>query len=72
MRTYRDASRTAMSVADAAGIASPHPNAVSKSWRVALRLKSALWIYRGQNPDPRPLIETMTREFECLTRRFDV
>jgi hypothetical protein len=59
-------------VADAAGIASPHPNAVSKSWRIALRLESALLIYREQNPDPRPLVETMTREFECPTRRFDV
>jgi hypothetical protein len=35
MRTYRDAARTAMSVADAAGIASPHPHAVSKSWKIA-------------------------------------
>jgi hypothetical protein len=71
MWAYRDAARAAMSIADAAGIASPHPNTVAKSWRLALRLESALWIYRGQNPDPRPLIETTTREFESLTRRFD-
>jgi hypothetical protein len=71
MRAYRDAARTAMSVADAAGMASPHPHAGSKSWRIALQLESALWIYRGQNPDPRPLVETMAREFERLTMRFD-
>jgi hypothetical protein len=71
MRTYRDAARTAMSIADAAGIAPPHPNAVAKSWRVAVRLESALWVYKGQHPDPRPLIATMTREFESLTKRFD-
>jgi hypothetical protein len=60
-----------MSIADAAGIASPHPNAVAKSWRVAIRLESALWVYKGQHPDPRPLIATMTREFGSLTKRFD-
>ena len=43
MRTYRDAARTAMSIADAAGIASPHRNAVVKSWRVAIRLESTSW-----------------------------
>ena len=71
MRTYRDAARTAMSIADAAGIASPHPNAVAKSWRVAVQLGAALWSYKGQHPDPRPLIATMTRESESLTKRFD-
>ena len=71
MRTYRDAARTAMSIADAAGIASPHPNAVAKSWRVAVQLGAALWSYKGQHPDPRPLIATMTREFESPTKRFD-
>jgi hypothetical protein len=42
------------------------------SWRIALQLESALWIYMGQNADPRLLIEIMAHEFECLTRRFDV
>jgi hypothetical protein len=73
MQTYRNAARTAMSVADTAGrVASPHPQAVALSWRIALQLESALWIYRGLNPDPRLLVEIMAREFECLTRRFDV
>jgi hypothetical protein len=73
MQTYRNAARTAMSVADMAGrVASPHLHAVALSWRIALQLESALWIYRGQNADPRLLIEIMAHEFECLTRRFDV
>jgi hypothetical protein len=72
MQTYRNAARTAMSVVDAAGRASPHPQAVALSWRIALQLESAVWIYRGENADPRLLIEIMAREFECLTRRFDV
>ena len=71
MRTYRDAARIAMSIAGAAGIASPHPNAVAKSWGIGMRLESALWVYKGHHPDPRPLIATMTREFESLTKRFD-
>ena len=51
MQTYRNAARTAMSVADTAGrVASPHPQAVALSWRIALQLESALWIYRGQTP----------------------
>jgi hypothetical protein len=58
MQTYMNAARTAMSVADTAGrVASPHPQAVALSWRIALQLESALWIYRGQNADPRLLVE---------------
>jgi hypothetical protein len=45
---------------------------VALSWRISLQLESALWIYRGQNADPRLLVEVMAREFKCLTRRFDV
>ena len=73
MQTYRNAARTAMSVADTAGrVASPHPDAMALAWRIALQLESALWIYRGLNADPRLLIEIMAREFGRLTRRFDV
>ena len=43
MQTYRNAARTAMSVADTAGrVASPHPQAVALSWIIALQLESAL------------------------------
>ena len=59
MQTYRNAARTAMSVADTADrVASPHPQAVALSWRIALQLESALWIYRGQNADPRLLVRS--------------
>ena len=73
MQTYRNAARTAMSVADRMGRAAPpHPDALALAWRIALQLESALWIYRGLNADPKLLIEIMAREFRRLTRRFDV
>jgi hypothetical protein len=71
IQTYRHAADTAMSIEDAAGIAHPHPRAVSKAWRVAERLAAALRRYWGRHPDPKPLIAIMTRKFEGLTRRLD-
>jgi hypothetical protein len=39
MQTYRNAARTAMSVADRVGrVAPPHPDAVALAWRTALQL----------------------------------
>ena len=68
-----NAARIAMSVADSMGrVASPYPDALALAWRTALKLESALWIYRGVNADPKLLIEIMAREFRRLKRRFDV
>jgi hypothetical protein len=48
MQTYRNAARTAMSVADTADrVASPHPQSVALSWGIALQLEFALWICRS-------------------------
>jgi hypothetical protein len=53
-------------------VASPHPDALALAWRIALKLESDLWIYRGVDADPKLLIEIMAREFRRLKRRFDV
>jgi hypothetical protein len=71
MHMCRYAADTATSIEDAAGIPFSHPRAVAKSWRVAERLAAAIWSYRARHPDPRPLIATMTRRFEDLTKRLD-
>jgi hypothetical protein len=71
IKMYRQAADTAMAIEDTAGIARPHPRAVSKAWGVTEKLATALHRYEGRHPNPRLLIAIMTRKFEGLTKWLD-
>jgi hypothetical protein len=75
MQAYRNAARMIMSVADSMWHYKQrwtHPDATALTWRIALKLEAALWIYRGADTDPQRLVDLMAREFRRLRRRFDV